>query len=237
LEAEQKLQRIRNGIILLEREANLFKSHMRRLSQVIEVEVPNAKAKIDSMTDALENYIALAPMAGSSPAEGRTEGSEAQFAVNDSVKRSAIIGDAASTISTLRARSLAVEERQGIPQGKALPTWLISLPAMLDVTMTEKLQVTRTPPNEQDTVIIAETDSIPGAFYLERLPKISPGDSGWYVAPADGTPVVGHIALTVGALQAARPDWAAWLSLPPGYLILCLEPQRQTIVNPENQTI
>jgi hypothetical protein len=237
LEAEQKLQRIRNGIMLLEREANLFKTHTRRLGQVLEIEIPNAKAKIDHMTEALENYVALAAETGSSAVEGRTEETTASFAVKDSVRHFAMVDVAADAISALRARSLEVADRQAVPQGESPPAWLVSLPAMPDSAPAQKWQATKIPLDARDIVIIAETESMPETYYLERLSKICQGDSGWYIAPADGTRVAGHVALPLGALREARPDWTDWLSLPPGFLVLCSAPQRLTIVNPGNQIV
>jgi hypothetical protein len=59
-EAQQKLRRISQGLIQMEREGAIFKNHLQRMRHAVEIEVPNAKAWINRMIESLENYLALA---------------------------------------------------------------------------------------------------------------------------------------------------------------------------------
>jgi hypothetical protein len=77
-EARQKLRRIGQGVIQMEREGAIFKNHLQRLRHVVEIEVPNAKAWIDRMIESLENYLALAVPETNLDQQGGTTEDESQ---------------------------------------------------------------------------------------------------------------------------------------------------------------
>jgi hypothetical protein len=63
-EAQQKLEHVRRWIPQLEQEAFNFKGMIQGMYHVVEVEIPNARAQIDRMVDALEGYGAVAAPSG-----------------------------------------------------------------------------------------------------------------------------------------------------------------------------
>ncbi len=60
-EAEHKLSRVRAWSQQIEREWSDYRGATQKLVNAIEVEIPNARARLDKMIDSLEAYIALAP--------------------------------------------------------------------------------------------------------------------------------------------------------------------------------
>lgn len=60
-EAEHKLGRVKAWSQRIEKELSDYRGATQRLISAIEVEIPNARAKLDQMIDSLEAYLALAP--------------------------------------------------------------------------------------------------------------------------------------------------------------------------------
>ena len=60
-EAEHKLSRVRAWSQQIEKELSNYRGATHRLASAIEVDIPNARAKLDKMIGALEAYLALRP--------------------------------------------------------------------------------------------------------------------------------------------------------------------------------
>ncbi len=60
-EAEYKFRRVQAWSQRIEKELSDYRGATQRLSSAIEVDVPNARARLDNMIEALEAYLALAP--------------------------------------------------------------------------------------------------------------------------------------------------------------------------------
>ncbi len=60
-EAEHKFQRVQAWSMRIEKEMSDYRGATQRLLSAIEVDVPNARARLDNMIAALEAYVALAP--------------------------------------------------------------------------------------------------------------------------------------------------------------------------------
>ena len=60
-EAELKFQRVKAWNQRLEKEMSDYRGAVQRLVEAIEVDIPNARAKLDKMIGSLEAYLALAP--------------------------------------------------------------------------------------------------------------------------------------------------------------------------------
>ena len=60
-EAEYKLGRVKAWSLQIEKELSDYRGAMQKLASTLEVDVPNARARLDNMIDALEAYLALAP--------------------------------------------------------------------------------------------------------------------------------------------------------------------------------
>jgi hypothetical protein len=60
-EAEQKFSRVKAWSQRIDKEMSDYRGATQRLMSAMEVEIPNARAKLDKMIDSLEAYLALAP--------------------------------------------------------------------------------------------------------------------------------------------------------------------------------
>ncbi|OHB62310.1 MAG: hypothetical protein A2Y76_01065 [Planctomycetes bacterium RBG_13_60_9] len=60
-EAEHKLSRVKAWSQQIERELSDYRGAVQRLVSALEVDIPNARARLDKMIDSLEAYLALAP--------------------------------------------------------------------------------------------------------------------------------------------------------------------------------
>ena len=60
----KKFNKVQHWILQLEKETYTFKGLIQGLTNVVEIEIPNARAQMDRMIDSLEAYIALAPSSG-----------------------------------------------------------------------------------------------------------------------------------------------------------------------------
>ena len=72
-EAEHKFRRVQAWSLRIEKEMSDYRGATQRLLSAIEVDIPNARARLDSMIDALEAYLALAPPEMPRSAPERTE--------------------------------------------------------------------------------------------------------------------------------------------------------------------
>jgi hypothetical protein len=60
-EAEHKLSRVKAWSQQIEKELSNYRGAVHRLVSALEVDIPNARARLDKMIDSLEAYLALAP--------------------------------------------------------------------------------------------------------------------------------------------------------------------------------
>jgi hypothetical protein len=60
-EAEHKFQRVKAWSLRLEKQMSDYRGAVQQLVEAIDVNIPNARAKLDKMIDSLEAYLALAP--------------------------------------------------------------------------------------------------------------------------------------------------------------------------------
>lgn len=69
-EAQRKLESVRHWVGRLEKESFDYKGTVQGLVSAVEVEIPNARARLDGMIDALEAYGSLAPPGGEESMSG-----------------------------------------------------------------------------------------------------------------------------------------------------------------------
>jgi soluble cytochrome b562 len=60
-EAEHKFSRVKSWTLQIDKEMSDYRKGVQGLVQAVEVEIPNARAKLDKMIESLEAYLALAP--------------------------------------------------------------------------------------------------------------------------------------------------------------------------------
>jgi soluble cytochrome b562 len=60
-EAERKFSRVKSWTLEIDKEMSDYRKGVQGLTQAVETEIPNARAKLDKMIESLEAYLALAP--------------------------------------------------------------------------------------------------------------------------------------------------------------------------------
>jgi hypothetical protein len=120
----------------------------------------------------------------------------------------------------LRGRSPLPDTRDHVPPGDpARIAWPAALPAG-QAEAIEALQLERTPIDPGAIVIYATAPPENKHLYLHRIASAFPGDSGWYIGPADTTIPPALETARADEMQKLWPDLATFLQLPPGTLIV-----------------
>jgi chromosome segregation ATPase len=94
-EAEHKFSRVQAWSVRIEKEMSDYRGATQRLISAIEEDIPNARAKLDNMIEALEAYVALAPpeMPRSAP-----EKADAAFVRSGEISAPCSTGDQSPTV-------------------------------------------------------------------------------------------------------------------------------------------
>jgi hypothetical protein len=221
-EARQKLANVRRWSRLLDEESSSYLGAAQNMSQAVDVDVPSALAQLDNMISALEAYAS-----SGTPSEQRSTapvpfadefGRPEDYA---SVARPTPppSGGVPAAYQCLRAQTPSREVRDGTPISEPQLEWAESGGPALDLRdALADLDLACAPVAADDKIVMARGASQHQRTYLERVPSAAAGDSGWYFGFADETPVTGYDAVRIADFLAGRPDLAAALELPAGYL-------------------
>jgi hypothetical protein len=216
-EAEQKIVHVKRWSRNLEREAMMYRGQVQSLLGAVDIDVPNAVARLDRMAAALERYLAR---------EG--EGVAASIAEAVSMARAdeAAYADIGSDPRALRNRTPGVILRDATEPGEAGQT-AAALGANAGKALTPNARdaLGRLPLGEA-AASDAKVLVVPGALgqarvYLERVPTDAEGDSGWHIGPADFAVASDeYVAVRVAEVLGLRPDLREVLRLGPGWLVV-----------------
>lgn len=215
-EAEQKVLAVKRAIQTLQKEAQLYKGRVQKLSTTLQQDIPNAVRMLDAMVGQLEGYLAV-----------QTEGAGIGLAeAAESVAKAA--GPRRVGYERLRDLTPKPEQRAQTPP-KALTAddaffkpWVPGVVEKWQHEALAKLSIDRLPLDPEQKVIIAHNCWQQPRIYLEHLDPAFEGDSGWFI----GSPEEGELAheafdaIRLGDVIAAREDLADILSLPPGFLLV-----------------
>lgn len=227
-EAQERVQRVKRWLPVLERETMLYKGGLQPLADAVARDLPAAMLRLERMVRSLEEYAAVAAAgvsnAAQSPAGPRdlsathpdsaaTAAAEAMLrrrtprrAVRDSLELMAAGAGARALGGESAASGLG-----GLAGGVLAET---GAPAVM--------------PAPADRVVVELGALGTASIYLERLADVSPGDSGWHIgaaaaaAPAGGAAIApaAHMCVIAADVLARQPALAEILQLPPGYLVV-----------------
>ncbi|HWE04372.1 MAG TPA: hypothetical protein VG326_18350 [Tepidisphaeraceae bacterium] len=209
-EADQKILNVKKSIRLLHKEAHMYKGSVQRLASTVAVDIPNAAAKIQRMLIQLEAYLSLAaPNLG--PAVEGGEGSGASMSQGT--------GPQVGGYKRLRQTTPDGPTKDSAPAVvTGLAPWRGGDFAAGDSEALDKLDLELQPADLASTVILAIGVGSASKIYLERSAGSYPGDSGWYIGPADMSKPDGYESVRVEQLLQVRPHFAGLLALPVGTL-------------------
>jgi hypothetical protein len=210
-EAEQKLAAVKKYSHLVSREQHLFRGSMQRFATAVQVDVPNARARLDRMIDKLEQYASSAP-----PGEATS-----QAAGGGAMSRGA--GDAipADLIDELRVRARVARRELLTDAALELPsTWGVAEIAETDVAAIRRIELDDVPPPEA-TVLVSPHAAAAQQLFLERAAPATDrhNDSGWLLAPVEGPITALHLA-AVSTVLDVRADLRDILRLPESSLVI-----------------
>jgi len=224
-EAEYKFSRTKAWSLRLEKEISDYRATVQGLVRAIEVDIPNSRARLDKMIDALEAYIALAPpeMATAEGLEAteamsfvwsdvtRPTGEDAQPVRTEDLKKQGEALRKQTPLSKVRNKAKTDSDRAGWIADVELSDGLLSY-ILESVGGAEK-----TKPG--DKVVLAVPKGKPDTVYMERM-STKKGDSGWYVGLGKDTKSDECVAARVVDLVKLCPAMAEVFSLPVGYLVM-----------------
>ncbi|HEX4793859.1 MAG TPA: hypothetical protein VH370_08715 [Humisphaera sp.] len=213
-ESEQKMAAIKRWSRQLEKEFQLYKGAVQRLQTTITAGVPVALGKLDRMTIALDQYVALgAPTEVTSSAEPAGGGASMSRPEAGPPRP----GD---VYRRLREKSPNAAARDAAPAGD--PTranWPLMIPPGNLQTL-EAVPLAREILDPSAIVIYATDVWTQSRVYLHRVEPAFPGDSGWYIGSIDATETPTLEAARVNQVLTAWPSIADFLVLPAGTLVV-----------------
>ena len=225
-EAEQKALNVKKWIRQLHKEAHMYRGAVQRLATTVAVDVPAAAAKISRMIDALEGYLALnAPNLGPAVESGAKSG----MSRGDGPEIGGFPG-------LRHATPIGPEKDKATPADPSI-AWTAGEFAPSDAAELEKLGIAADPIDAACLVILASGVQTVPRIYLERSEPAFPGDSGWYIGPANKSAASAYLSLRLSDLLQARPHLEALLALPVGTLAVIDSAGLGAILSPANEDL
>ena len=221
-EAERRLARTRSWILQIEKEMSDYRAATQGLSSAIDMDIPNARAKLEKMVESLEAYVALAPpeRARSGDEKSPDNGFPSETAPPTVLRAAPRPSASRQTISDLRKQTPSADVRLETPLGSDIPDWMASLkPSKALRQAVHDFAAEPVPAHPADKVLLAQPPDAPGIVYLKRT-NATAGDSGWYLGVGAQTKSDSYAAIRVADLLERCPDFEELLHLPAGYLVL-----------------
>ena len=230
-QAQHKFDKVRYWRGQFEKEAHTFRGLVQGLSNVVEIEIPNARAQMDRMVDSLEAYAALTPSAGI-PTDIAEQVEEMSLSAEPPIAHSK------TSYDRLRKKTPPVTVRDQTQLINLTCDWFtgIELSALVRKAITN-ISVERRCVSANDKVLIAKAVGEHHRFYLERIGPSSLADSGWYIGIIDAKGTQDYEAIRVADLLDLRPDLSEILNLPVGYLVVLDGDSIEAVVDPNNKVI
>jgi hypothetical protein len=216
-EAEVKVVAVKKAIMVLRKEAQLYKGRVMRLGTTMASDLPKAVHRLDRMMDDVDMYLSI-----------QTTGKGIDLAKAAEAMAAGNAGSGPkSMLDKLKGRTPTAEQRQAAPfvspaaDHAVNQPWAVGTVADWQLKALAGLSIDRQLP-EPDHRIVAQVGVWQQPkLYLHRLDPTGEDDSGWYVGPAgDAEPAADAVyeSMRIGAVLAARPDLADFLALPTGTL-------------------
>jgi len=219
-EAERKIVAVKQWGRRLQKELLMYKGQTQRFATSISVDIPLAATVLGNMIVRLESYASLAPLSARSGV-GTAESAAVGGGAGGMARPEG--GDASSiaaAFAALRGSTPSIPNRAGAPV-ESLNLAPIRAQAIAD----SDGQTLAGLPGVQSvdsggTLVISTAIADKQRLYLERVASSQPGDTGWFVGPAEigANPFV--VTVPVKDVLAIRPDWAALLALSTGSLVI-----------------
>jgi hypothetical protein len=236
-ELERKQDMVRQWGPRFEREAMMYKSSCRALSELVSATLPKAIQRLEKMAQAIEDYVRLQPADASlTPAD--------IAAIEKSI---ADAGDAALTSTVekyagLRAMTISPEAARELRISTIATPWICPGPAAADAATVENLAICDAPPPPEELVYVAwRSLNCEGIFMLRGLPigrDDGAASSGWFIGPLQRPEEPGgFVALSINELLTGAPGLRPLLSLRVGALVVIDAGMLRSILDADNREV
>jgi soluble cytochrome b562 len=234
-EAEHKLKRVRRWTQQIEKELSDYRGGVQGLVNALDVDIPNARARLDKMVDSLAAYVTLAPPQAARIVEETAEADVFRLVTGEEVEPSSDFPEMARALRDLTPEWEARQEAPAASEADLWPADVEFSDALLAAIRNLSIEPSEAPPGEN--VVFARLDRRPNLLYLERV-ESDHGDSGWYLGADRETEASGLAAAPVSDLLEACPALADILNLPPGHLVVTVaEPRWQAVFDAKNELL
>jgi hypothetical protein len=220
-EAQQKIVAVKQWGRRLQKELLMYKGQTQRFATSTSVDIPLAASVLGNMVARLENYASLAPLNARSSAG--SAGSTATGGPGASGMTQPVGGDAAAIAAAfagLRDGTPSAANRAAGPV-EAMNFAPITAQAIAasDVQTVAELPGVATI-DQAGTLVVSTAIADKNRLYLERVAPCKPGDTGWFIGPAEVNSNPFVVTVSVADILATRPEWASLLALPTGSLVI-----------------
>lgn len=235
-EAQYRFRRVRMAIQQIEKAQSDYKGLVKGLVGDLEVNLPNARARLDRMVVALEKYVALLPPEARATALSQPDAPGMEW--ESFTREPGHVSDRPSDFQDLRAQLPLPPSRNELDLINRPPDWLREYECHEDLMAAVGMgSLPHLPVEPEDRLVLGWSDTTPTAWYLVRnLP--SRFDSGWCLVPGMDQPPSTWNRIMVADLVQVCPSIKSLLSLPAGYLVV-LDTQRdeRAILGPEDELV
>jgi hypothetical protein len=232
-EAEQKMAATKQWTKRLQKEAIMYKGQMQRFQTTVSSDIPAAISHLGALIHTLQEYAA---------AQGKGEVElpaelQAYFSAGGGeavMSRGQAGAEIKKPFVHLRRRTPSAAARAVLPAAAEVPKeWKAPI---LSETGVERMPIEFKHPAPAERVIVARDAPAGEEIFLERVNGALPNDSGWYIGNLIERETKTD-AITVADLLAVRPDFAPFLALPSGWLLVIEKSGVKALLNDKNDNI
>jgi hypothetical protein len=217
-EAKQKVETVRKAIQLLRKEAMMYKGRVQRLSTSLQSDIPSAVHSLDRMLEHLDAYMQV-----QTAGQGITIDAGIETIAREAAAEK--VG-----LERFRSRTPKPDQRQAAALTPIAPDHPLHQPWKVGITQDWQakalagLSIERNLPDPDTRIVIEPEVWSASRVYLERLEPFAEADSGWFIGSADDNAAALDpaklLAVRLGDIVAARPDFSDFLALPQSTLVI-----------------
>ena len=231
-EAQQKMAATKQWAKRLQKEAIMYKGQLQRFQTTVSSDIPAAVSHLGALIHTIQEYEAAQGKGEvEMPAElqayfsaGAGEGQMSRGRTGETIKKPFV---------HLRRRTPSAASRAVLPSAEAPKEWKA---AALIETGVEHMPIEFKHPASTERVIIARDAPGGEEIFLERVNGALPGDSGWFIGNLIERETQTE-AITVADLLAVRPDFAPFLALPSGWLLVIEKSGVKALLDDKNENL
>ena len=238
-EAELKVKRIKAWTLKLEKASSDYRATVQGLVRAVEVDIPNARARLDKMIESLEAYVDLAPpeIVKAGPRMGR----DMDFVWTDAIRPA--VDEEESDIErlekmgvSLRKMTPSARRRRQARLDRQRTRWIASVPISDGLRSYIRETFATEPQAEDDAgIVVALPATDPHVVYVER-PADRQDRKEWYIGTGDKAHSDGYAAIRMDDLVQLSPGMADVLNVPAGHLIVIdISEGTEAVLGPDGQ--